>query len=76
LDFARLRELTSAAAYVKFAYDIITEEGRKITQTSIGTLTTEFETFLANQKIPHLDKNKLKEMGIKYLSEAILPEEL
>lgn len=76
IDFAKIRELTSEATYVKFTYDFVTEEGKKATDTPIGTLTAEFESFLANQKIKHLNKNKLKEIGLQYLSTALMPEEL
>lgn len=75
LDFARMKELTLQAAYVKFNYQWEMKAGEKTTQTAIGALTTEFESFLARQKIKDLDKKRLKEIGIDYLSKAILPEE-
>jgi len=76
LDFAKMKDLTSQAAYVKFDYRLVTEEGEPVAQTAIGTLTTEFETFLSRQKIGDLSKARLKEMGIDYLTRAILPEEI
>jgi len=76
LDFAKMKDLTSQAAYVKFDYQLVTEGGEPVAQTAIGTLTTEFETFLSRQKIGDLNKARLKEMGIDYLTRVILPEEI
>jgi len=76
LDFAKMKELTSQAAYVKFDYQLVTEGGEPVARTAIGTLTTEFESFLARQKIRDLSKARLKEMGVDYLSKVILPEEI
>lgn len=75
LDFFKLKEFTSQAAYIKFNYQWIIKPGMEISQTSIGNLAIEFETFLTRQKIKGLDKKRLKELGIEYLSRAIFSEE-
>jgi len=74
LDFLKLKEFTSEATYIKFNYQWAQEDGVKISQTSIGSLSTEFEVFLKKQRFKDLDKKRLKELGIEYLSKAILPE--
>jgi len=74
LDFQRLKEITGDAIYVKWASNWLVEKGKEILQTSIGTLTAEFESFLEDQEIKDLDKGKLKKMGTGYLSMAEEPE--
>jgi len=74
LDFQRLKEITGDAVYVKWASNWAVEKGKEIIQTSIGTLTTEFESFLEGQEIKDLDKGKLKRMGTNYLSITQEPE--
>ena len=73
LNFQRLKEVTADAVYVKWASNWAVEKG-EIIQTSIGTLTTEFETFMEGQEIKDLDKRKLKGMGTNYLSIIQEPE--
>jgi DNA repair exonuclease SbcCD nuclease subunit len=68
LDFQRLKEITGDAVYVKWASNWAVEKGKEMLQTSIGTLTTEFESFLEEQEIKDLNKGKLKKMGTGYLS--------
>jgi exonuclease SbcD len=74
LDFQRLKEITGDAVYVKWASNWAVEKGKEMIQTSIGTLTTEFESFLDSQEIKDLDKGKLKRMGKNYLSITQEPE--
>jgi len=74
LDFRRLKEITGDAVYVKWASNWVVEKGKEIIQTSIGTLTTEFESYLEGQEIKDLDKGKLKRMGTNYLSITQEPE--
>lgn len=74
LDFSKLKGITSEAAYIKFTYEWATEAGQAISKTSIGNLATEFESFLSKQKDKDLDKKRLKQMGIDYLSKAMSSE--
>jgi DNA repair exonuclease SbcCD nuclease subunit len=74
LDFQRLKEITGDAVNVKWASNWAIEKGKEMIQTSIGTLTTEFESFLEGQEIKDLDKGKLKRMGTNYLSITQEPE--
>jgi len=76
LDFHRLKEITVDAVYVKWTPNWAAEKGKEIIHTSIGTLTTEFESFLESQEIKDLNKKKLKEMGMSYLSITQEPEGL
>ncbi len=74
LDLHRLKEITSDAVYVKWTPIWAVEKGKEVIQTSIGRLTTEFESYLESQEIKDLDITKLKKMGSGYLSVADEPE--
>jgi len=68
LDLRRIKEITADAAYAKFVCNFAAEKGRKTTKTAIGALTAEFESFLEKQAVEDLNKEKLKELGVQYLS--------
>ena len=70
LDLQKLKEITKDAVHLKTVYNWIIEKGKAATKTAIGTLTSEFENFIEYQNIKDLNKNKLKKLGISYLSSA------
>lgn len=70
LDLQKLKEITKDAVHLKTVYNWIIEKGKVATKTAIGTLTSEFENFIESQDIKDLNKNKLKALGISYLSLA------
>jgi len=75
LDLQKLKEITKEAVHLKTVYNWIVEKGKVATKTAIGTLASEFENFIEGQDIKDLNKNKLKELGINYLSLAQESEE-
>ncbi len=68
LSFQKLRDLTEDAVHLKIVCNLMSDKGKEVSKTVIGTLTAEFESFLELQDIKDLDKKKLKELGISYLS--------
>lgn len=68
LNFQELRNLTKDAVHLKMICNWMSEKVKESTKTTIGTLTAEFESFIEHQDIKDLDKKKLKELGINYLS--------
>lgn len=75
LDFQKLRDLAEDSVHLKIVCNFISEKGKEIIKTAIGTLTAEFETFIEHQDIKDLDKKKLKTLGANYLSIAKEAEE-
>lgn len=75
LDFQKLRDLAEDSVHLKIVCNFISEKGKEIIKTAIGTLTAEFETFIEHQDIKDLDKKKLKTLGANYLSVAKEAEE-
>ncbi len=70
LDFRRLSELKARAFYFDLKFEKKEEEEKDFAaQTSIGKLSEEFSQYLKEYVIENLKKDRLQEMGIKYLSE-------
>ena len=69
LDFRKIAELKSRAFYFDLKFEKIDEKGeRQETKTSIGKLNVEYEQFLNQIPVENLNKDKLLELGLKYLS--------
>ncbi|MDD5477645.1 MAG: exonuclease SbcCD subunit D [Candidatus Omnitrophica bacterium] len=75
MNFSKIKEIVSDAVHLKIICNWMTEKGSEVTKTSIGALSSEFESFIAHQDIKDLDKKKLKELGVGYLSQAQEEEE-
>lgn len=77
LNFPKLKEITADALYVKWEVKWATENGKGADIRPIGLLTDEFESFLYHhrQSFKDLNKDKLKEIGMSYLSKAFEPDE-
>jgi len=69
LDFRRIAELKSRAFHFDLKFERKEEEARdQSAGTSIGKLNTEFQQFLKQAPVENLNKDKLLELGLRYLS--------
>jgi len=69
LNFRVLSELKSKAFHFDLKFEKKEEEKKKfVDRRSIGRLEKEFEEYLKSIEIEKLDKEKLKELGLKYLT--------
>ncbi len=69
LDFRKIAELKSKAFHFDLKFEKIDEKGeRQDTKTSIGKLNMEFDQFLSQIPVENLNKERLLELGLKYLS--------
>ncbi|HVP36870.1 MAG TPA: hypothetical protein VMT04_07735, partial [Terriglobales bacterium] len=76
LNFRRLSELKADAFYFDLRFEKEEEEERDFTsKTSIGKLAEEFNQYLKDYIVEDLRKEKLQELGLKYLSEIKEGEE-
>jgi len=79
IDFRKIAEMKSKAFYFDLRLEK-TEESKGVSQyaptkSSIGKLNFEFEEYLKNIVIEGLDKEELKELGLKYLTERMTDDE-
>jgi len=79
IDFRAIAELKSKAFYFDLRLEKV-ENSRGVSQygptkPSFGKLNLEFEEYLKNIAIEGLDKDKLKELGLKYLTEKMTDDE-
>jgi DNA repair protein SbcD/Mre11 len=76
LNFRRLSELKAEALYFDLRFEKKEEKEQDFTaKTSIGKLAEEFNQYLRDYVIEDLKKEKLQELGLKYLSEKREEEE-
>jgi len=69
LDFRKIAELKSRAFHFDLKFDRKEEEARdQSTKTSIGKLNMEFQQFLKQAPVENLKKDRLLELGLRYLS--------
>lgn len=69
LDFRRIGELKSRAFHFDLRFEKKEEEAREqAATTSIGKLNVEFEQFLKEIAVENLKKDRLLELGLRYLS--------
>ncbi|MGB3093413.1 MAG: hypothetical protein WBC42_09410, partial [Candidatus Zixiibacteriota bacterium] len=69
LDFRKIAELKSRAFHFDLKFDRKEEEARdQSTRTSIGKLNMEFQQFLKQAPVENLKKDRLLELGLRYLS--------
>lgn len=68
LDFRKVAELKSRAFHFDLRFEKKEEEGKdQSTKTSIGKLNVEFDQFLKQVPVENLKKERLLELGLKYL---------
>jgi len=76
LNFRKLSELKAKAFYFDLRFEKKEEKEKDfVAQTSIGKLTEEFNQYLKGCVIEDLKREKLQELGLKYLSERREEEE-
>jgi hypothetical protein len=76
LNFRKLSELKAQAFYLDLKFEKKEEKETDFsTQTSIGKLTEEFNQYLKEYIVEDLKREKLQELGLKYLSEKRGEEE-
>lgn len=69
LDFRRIAELKSRTFHFDLKFEKKEEEARdQSTKTSIGKLNMEFQQFLKQAPVENLEKDKLLELGLRYLT--------
>lgn len=69
LDFRRIGELKSRAFHFDLRFEKREETAAEQTgQTSIGKLSREFQRFLGQVAVENMDKDRLLELGLSYLS--------
>jgi exonuclease SbcD len=69
LDFRRIGELKSKAFHFDLRFEKKEEEAKdQAARTSIGKLNVEFEGFLKQSPVENLNKDRLLNLGLKYLS--------
>jgi DNA repair protein SbcD/Mre11 len=76
LDFRKIAELKSKAFHFDLKFEKKEDEGKtQSTNTSIGKLNVEFNQFLTQVPVENLKKDRLLELGLKYLSIRSIEEE-
>jgi DNA repair exonuclease SbcCD nuclease subunit len=69
LDFHRMAELKSKAFFFDLKFEKEEKEGgNQAAKTSIGKLNLEFQEYLNQVPVENLQKDRLLELGLKYLS--------
>lgn len=72
LDFRKIAELKSKAFHFDLRFERKGEEERAFTtETSIGKLPSEFEQYIKQAVVESLNKDRLLQLGLKYLTEKI-----
>ena len=72
LDWREIDGLFKQVFYLEKSFSQIEREGNKITSTSFESLPIEFERYIENLKLLDLDKDRLKKMGLDYLSNELV----
>jgi exonuclease SbcD len=76
LDFRKIAELKSRAFYFDLRFERKDEKERTFTtETSIGKLPSEFEQYLKQAVVENLNKDKLLELSLKYLTEKKITDD-
>lgn len=68
LDFNKIKKLSSDATHFEIKYEILKDEKSIHFSGKFDSIQNEFENYLKNYSIEGMDKEKIKEYGIKYLS--------
>jgi DNA repair exonuclease SbcCD nuclease subunit len=70
LDFSRIRKTAKDALHFEQINNVLNEDlvYSQGTSPKIDKLSIEFSEFIKNQPVEALDKDKLKEMGLEYIS--------
>jgi exonuclease SbcD len=72
LDFRKITELKSKAFHFDLRFERKDEKEKAFTtETTIGKLPLEFEKYIKQAVVENLNKDRLLELGLKYLSEKM-----
>ena len=72
LDFRKITELKSKAFHFDLRFERKDEKEKTFTtETTIGKLPLEFEQYIKQAVVENLNKDRLLELGLKYLSEKM-----
>jgi exonuclease SbcD len=76
LDFRKIAELKSRAFHFDLRFEIKPGEEKAVRgEASIGKLPLEFQQYLKQSVVENLDKDRLLELGLKYLIEEKVTDE-
>jgi exonuclease SbcD len=76
LDFRKITELKSKAFHFDLRFERKDEREKAFTtETTISKLPSEFEQYLKQAVVENLSKDKLLELGLRYLSEKKMTDE-
>jgi exonuclease SbcD len=76
LDFRKIAELKSKAFHFDLRFERTKEGGKTFTtETAISKLPLEFKQYLKQAVVENLDKDKLLELGLRYLSEKKMTDD-
>jgi exonuclease SbcD len=76
LDFRKITELKSKAFHFDLKFEKREEKERILsTETTISKLPLEFEQYLKQSVVENLSKDRLLELGLKYLTEKKITDE-
>ncbi len=71
LDFNQFRKLTSTALHFELQYEVCRDDSEvQAPDVKFEVLGNEFRTFIANEPVERLDKDKLALLGLDYLTRA------
>lgn len=76
LDFRKIAELKSKAFHFDLRFERKDEKEKAFTtETSIGKLPLEFEQYVKQAVVENLNKDRLLELGLKYLAEKKMTDD-
>jgi DNA repair exonuclease SbcCD nuclease subunit len=76
LDFRKIAELKSKAFHFDLRFERKDEKEKALTtETSIGKLSSEFEQYIKQAVVENLNKDRLLELGLKYLTEKKITDD-
>jgi uncharacterized secreted protein with C-terminal beta-propeller domain len=76
LDFRKITELKSKAFHFDLRFERKDEKEKAFTtETTIGKLPLEFEQYIKQVVVENLNKDRLLELGMKYLTEKKMTDD-
>jgi hypothetical protein len=72
LDFKRIHQLAADALYLEPRFHLLDDEfSMQSTSTSITALDQEFVAFLERYPVTGVDKERVRNLGLQYLSRGL-----
>jgi DNA repair exonuclease SbcCD nuclease subunit len=71
MDFKSIKEKTMKATHFEINHEILNVKNKGIARTnnSIGSLDNEFVDYIFNEKIPEINMDDIKKLGLKYFKQ-------